>query len=342
MQIISQNNGSSARRFIPDTQHSKGKNTSLHYNKAIPIFFLVLMSLIPLTISLSLPFITSPLIQKQQLILTLNQLVQDSSQLKVSTFFGLLTACFLSSLVLIFYEGVLFHSGRKAWISYIILPVPVILPILFLFDISMGVRATNLVENLHKLKDKTVSSQRLRGFKGLTIIGSVVITLFLQLISFHFHWFILMLVSFPLEVGSLLVSYTAFFCAVLFFTSGCIHSFFGCACGSTSKLRSDELCGTGGLFWALFVLSVVYTMTVTIGGVNYHDGMSSLMPNFLPYIIIGLSLWFFKQSKLTEKPPGAEDEEHYLEEKLKLLSNEEEMKPLSNDEEEKLLSNEEV
>ena len=335
IQIISQNNGSSASRLIPDSQYPTGKNSSLDYKEGIaelPQLFLLCMITIPLILSSSLASITSSLIQKQQLILTPNQRVQDSSQLKVSVFVGLSVVCFLGSLILAAYDSMLIYFGRKAWIFYFLLPVPIILPILLFFDIISGIHAMILMGKLRKLKHKTPSSEQLCFFKVLIIIGSVAITLFLQMVSFHVHWFFLMLVNFPMEVGSIFVAYTALFCSALFITSGCFHAMFWDCRGLTSRIRTDELCGTGILFYAMSVLSLVYSMTVIIGGVNYHDGMSLLMPNFLPYIMIGFFLWFLKKSKLTEKPPGAEDEEHYLEEKMNLFSSEEEMKLLRNEE----------
>ena len=109
---------------------------------------------------------------------------------------------------------------------------------------------------------------------------------------------------------------------MLFIISGIVHLLFGCVCGSTSRLRGDELFGIGFLFLGLFLFSLVYSMAAIIGGAHYHDGLASLMPKLLPYILVGVTVWFLKKSKLTEKPPGTEDEEHYLEEKIKLLRNE--------------------
>ena len=141
------------------------------------------------------------------------------------------------------------------------------------------------------------------------VLASVLLTLFLQELSFHIGWLALMLVTFPARVGTLCISFIMIYLAATLLMSGLIQRLV--ACTTSGKTRSKDMFGGSLAIFGLSFITLAYYVMITKSGVGYHDGLSAIMPTLSPIIAVGLITWVF--GGFRRRIPGTEGEIKILE-----------------------------
>ena len=236
--------------------------------------------------------------------------LQADGQKRVCLFWGLILTTLFTFLLLFMYDTVVFLEIIKAS-QNLLIPSLLLFPIPSIFlciaDLYFSIRMALLKREadipIHTLK--TASQKRcIHCYIGLNVFASVLMTLFLQILSFHIGWILLMLITFPILVGALFINFVVIYFAVSIFISGLLQSMF--ACTPSGRARSQEMMGGSCLLLGISGFLTAYYLTITVAGVGYHDGISAIMPNLSPIIIFGLLT--LVMGRFTSKLPGTETE----------------------------------
>ena len=235
--------------------------------------------------------------------------LQADGQKRFCLFWGFIFTTLVAFLLLFIYDTVVFLGsiGSQNWLilSLLLFPIPSIF--LCIVDLYFSIRMALLKGEadipMHILK--TTSQKRcIYCYIRLNVLASVLMTLFLQILSFHIGWILLMLITFPIQVGALFINFIVIYFAVSVFISGLLQSMF--ACTPSGRVRSQEMMGGSCLLLGISGFLIAYYLTITVAGVGYHDGISAMMPNLSPIIFVGLLTW--AMGRFGSKLPGTETE----------------------------------
>ena len=176
-------------------------------------------------------------------------------------------------------------SSSVYW--WFILPVPVPLAIFCFFDIWSTYR--NVFPRPRQLKSKCCQ-------KCSTVcyfISVIMVTLFLQMVSFHSGWLMLLLITFPLQVGtSFCILLTLYIASV--FNFGFTIRF--CRKRNKGAPRKDFFDGMAIV--NLFFLGIAYFLLsyyITMARYPHEDAITKLIPSILPLVFIGFCTWMVKK-----------------------------------------------
>ena len=171
---------------------------------------------------------------------------------------------------------------------WFILPVPVPLAIFCFFDILLAYK--NVFPRPRQLKSKSCCQ---KCFAVCYFVSVIMVTLFLQMVSFHSGWFILLLIAFPLQVGTLFcISLTLYIVSVFNFA-------FIIQCYRQRNKESPRKTFLDGMVTVnLFILGIAYFLLsyyITMAGYPHEDAFTKLIPSILPLVFIGFCTWMVKK-----------------------------------------------
>ena len=171
-------------------------------------------------------------------------------------------------------------------IWWFILPVPVPLVIFCFFDISSTYK--NFFPK--QLKSK---SCRQKCSAVCLFISAITVTLFLQMVLFHSGWFILLLIAFPLQVGTLFCILLTLYIASVFYIALIIQ-----CCRKKNKGAPRKTFFDGISIVNYFFLGITYFLFsyyITMAGYPHEDAITKLIPSILSLVFIGFCTWVVKK-----------------------------------------------
>ena len=252
------------------------------------------------------------LLRKLQLLPIAQRVLTDSGQEKFCLFWGCLLVTVFLMVGMFLYDLMLF-TGLKSESGIIIaavvtFPIPAL--VFFGGNLISTIKSINGAVGIPKYAIKTKAEKRcVKCVIVSHVLASVLLTLFLQELSFHIGWLALMLVTFPARVGTLCISFIMIYLAATLFLSGFIQGVV--ACTTSGKTRSREMLGGSQAVFGLSFITLAYYVTITMSGVGYHDGLSAIMPTLSPIIAVGLLTWVL--GGFRRRIPGTEGEMKILE-----------------------------
>ena len=234
-----------------------------------------------------LAFLIPQLFYKFQLLSYQRALSEDSRVMCNSMFLGFTIASVISLLSICKRSVYIRADLTKVSLSvnwWFILPVPVPLAIFCFFDILLTFK--KFFPRLRQLKSKSCCQR----YSAVCLFISVVmVTLFLQMVSFHSGWFILLLIAFPLQVGTL-------FCILLTLYIGSVFNF-GILI-QFCRTRNKGKAFYGMSIINFFFLGIAYFLVsyyITMAGYPHEDAITKLIPSILPLVFIGFCTWMVKK-----------------------------------------------
>ena len=120
-------------------------------------------------------------------------------------------------------------------------------------------------------------------------IGVIIITLFVYVLSFHIGWNIILLITYPLQVGTLILTIVVHYIALAFIGALVVHYF---------KKRPNQessmkiLLIDGFFFCTLQNFLVIYYQM--LGKYPHEDGITKFLPSLIPALFIGFFTWIAK------------------------------------------------
>ena len=233
-----------------------------------------------------LAFLIPQLFYKFQLFTYGRALSKDSRVMFNSLLLGFTIASVIGLLLICKRNVYIISALTKVSTSVIwwfILPVPVPLAIFCIFDIWSTYK--NVFPK--QLKSKSCCQK----CSAVCLFVSVVmVTLFLQLVSFHSGWFILLLITFPLQVGTL-------FCILLTLYIASVFNF-GFFIQFCRKRNKGKTFFDGMKIINYFFIGIAYFLLsyyITMAGYPHEDAITKLIPSILPLVFIGFCTWMVKK-----------------------------------------------
>ena len=183
----------------------------------------------------------------------------------ISTAYFLLISCVFNVIDLTIF------SPNSYW--WLVLPFPLPLLIFFLLDIYVTYKGLALQHS----KCNSFTSFRL-------FLSVLVFTLFLQYLLFHSVWFTLLLITYPLRIG------TWFCMKVTMYIGGAFMHSVSLKVGTKSHCIKSMIVGSLFMIISSFMLTYFTTMAIY----PHHDGIAILMPSLFPFIAAGFYSWTMK------------------------------------------------
>ena len=234
-----------------------------------------------------------------------------SPQTKCSFFCGTVVTVLPVSIFLLFIDCVLFNKLVRTlnWFTMLWLPVPLALPVLIVIDFLASL---NMIVRPCKLPPRAYENRKLHAaFRCSLLIsfgGSVIITLFLQLMCFHIGWLFPLLTAFPMQVGTLVFGYGCVLLAGIFITSGVVRC---CISYNLSgHTKASEYNSMGILMLSTVSLAAIYYFTQGSIGDGNRDGISTTMVTLFPIIVAGAFSWLIGGYYTRQQGLGEKCEQH--------------------------------
>ena len=237
------------------------------------------------------------------------KILNESGQLRISLYIGFAVASLFFFALVIHYDANLAHKFSNdvvlpgLWsvsMWKLVIPVPIPLIVFAILNCFTTIHTSN-IRDFPILYIQTFCERCCINICVLFhIIAVVLITLFLQVLSFHLGWFVLMLIAFPLQTGALFLNFVAIYFALGLFISGFVQGLI--ACRATGKAYAQEMIGGSLFLVSIFFFTLAYYGTITYAGFHYRDGISAMMPSLAPLLLVGSCTWIV--SKTSGKLPG--------------------------------------
>ena len=217
-------------------------------------------------------------------ILILNMLVfpsiyvknsEDSPKiiLRNSLFWGFVISSFVGLVVIITYNCTIIHEVSNWWL---ILPFPI--PFVIVLFGLVGMFAIRLCKT---------------GFKQFLYkrfhIAVIIITLFVYILSYHIGWISLLLITYPLQVGTLILTIITVYISLAFICAFLVHSF--------RKRNNRELSIILLAISCYFFVTLDYFLIIyyqLLAKYPHEDSVTKFLPTVLPVIFIGFCTWIAK------------------------------------------------
>ena len=190
-----------------------------------------------------------------------------------SLFWGFIHSSFLGLLVMIVYNFSIISAVSKISFWWLVLPVPLPLILFFIIDIVVVIACTQVFKQ----------------YKKKIHILVIMMTLFVQMMSYHSGWVILLLITYPLQVGTV----------ILMLLNGYIALAFSCAFilqlwrKRRNKSLSINILFIGAyFFWTITYFLIAYY--ITLATYQHEDGITKFIPSLLPVVSIGFCTWITK------------------------------------------------
>ena len=239
------------------------------------------------------------------------QLLRDGTQPKVAMYWGAMLASFIFLIVLsIIQIRITVAMVKLSVVTIIFLPMPIHFIGFILFNVQRSRKIIHLRGRPH---EKNEFEKCCFSFTtAMHMFASVVITLFLQLLSFHLGWLLMMLVTFPIQVGAMLVNVTMLYLSFSLLLGAWFQKCM--SCGSAGKVRADSMMGISWISFGVFMLLTIYYLMISYAGVRYSDGVSAMMPSLMPIILYAALTTL--GNKFTLRLPGLDTEKRLYDIKL--------------------------
>lgn len=244
-------------------------------------------------------------------------ILNESGQLRISLYVGFAVASLFVFTLVIHHDANLAHKflndvvlpGQWSVSMWkLVIPVPIPLIVFAILNCFTTIHTIN-IRGFPILYLQTFCEKCCVNICVLFhIIAVVFITLFLQVLSFHLGWFVLMLIAFPLQTGALFLNFVAMYFALGLFISGLVQGLI--AYRATGKAYAQEMIGGSLLLVSIFFLTLAYYGTITYAGFHYRDGISAMMPSLAPLLLVGSCTWIV--SKTSSKLPGNDIDQNLL------------------------------
>ena len=181
------------------------------------------------------------------------------------------TAYFLLNSFVINVIDLTIFSPNSYW--WLVLPFPLPLLVFLLLDIYVT------------YKGLALQHSKCNPFTSFCLFLSVLIfTLFLQYLLFHSVWFTLLLITYPLQIGtSFCINVTMYIGLAFLYSVGLKME---------TKSHCIKTMLVGSLFMVICSFMLIYFITMAI--YPHHDGIAILMPSLFPFIAAGFYSWTMK------------------------------------------------
>ena len=116
------------------------------------------------------------------------------------------------------------------------------------------------------------------------------------MVLFHSGWFILLLIAFPLQVGTLFCILLTLYIASVFYIALIIQY-----CRKKNKESPRKTFLDGMSIVNLFFFGMAYFLFsyyITMAGYPHEDAITKLIPSILPLVFIGFCTWVVKKMSL--------------------------------------------
>ena len=196
--------------------------------------------------------------------------------LRNSLFWGFFISSFIGLVVIIMYNCSIIHEVSNISFWWLILPFPV------LFSLALFCNVSIFAGILCKRGFKQILHKRFH-------IGVIIITCFVYVLSYHIGWIMLLLITYPLQVGTLILNLIASYIASAFSFASVVHSF--------RKRNNRELSIT--LLWisSYFFITLQYSLIIyyqILAKYPHEDSITKFIPSLLPVVFIGICTWIAK------------------------------------------------
>ena len=190
-----------------------------------------------------------------------------------------------------------FQRCQLHWITFYYMPtkclynncfVPVPLVIFCFFDIW------STYKNVFPKQLKSKSCHQKYSAVCL-FISAITVTLFLQMVLFHSGWFILLLIAFPLQVGTLFCILLTLYIASVFYIALIIQCCRKKNKGAPRKTFFDGMSIVNYFFLGITYFLFSYYITMHMARYPHEDAITMLMPSILPLVFIGFYTWVVKK-----------------------------------------------
>ena len=188
-----------------------------------------------------------------------------------SLFWGFFFSSTLGLLVIIIYDCTIIHEVSNISYWWLIFPFPVPLfciVITDVFGIIISIRVLNQPAGKH------------------FTIAFIIITLFFQMMSYHSGWVILLLIIYPLQVGTVILMMVTDYIALAFGCASIVHYY--------KKRRNQELSLSIFMIGSYFFITLAYFLIVYylfLAKYPQEDSITKFIPSFLPFVVIGICSW---------------------------------------------------
>ena len=192
--------------------------------------------------------------------------------LLTSLFWGLVFSSTLGLLLIIIYNCTLINEVSKNPHWWLFLPVPVPLALFLILDI-FGIICC-------------ISAFRQSLYKCF-IVAVMIITMFVRMILYHSGWIILLLITYPLQVGTITLIFITYYIAISF-------SFATVAVQWLKRVRNLKMSitilyiGTYAFFTFTIFITIYYFF---LGKYLHEDSIAKFIPSLLPFLFIGFCSW---------------------------------------------------
>ena len=273
------------------------ENSDQVYGATIVIFAAIVFASYSLSIAVML--LTPLMFCKLQILPFSGETLQKSGKRRLTLFWGFTITTLFALVIIISYDCLLSRmlfsiATSSIEVFYKLLALPLPLPIISFAIADVYITFRTLSKSYQPKTDSIQSERHLKVCIQFHLFAVVLIVLFLQLLSFHLGWFLLMVITFPLQVGVLFLNYLAIYVALGLFISGIIELFTAC-----SKTHGQEMIGWSCLFFSISSINFAYYITITVVGFHYRDGIGAMMPSLAPIVLVGIVSW--AMSKATTK-----------------------------------------
>lgn len=195
-------------------------------------------------------------------------------KLRCSLFYGFICSSIVVLLVIIIYNCTIYREFSNVLFWLFVLPIPVPFLVFLLVDFIGIICCVSAF--------KQSVSKRFH-------VAFIIIMLFVRMISYHIGWIFLLLITIPLQVGTVILIFVSYYIAIAFLFASVVHNRKVC-CNRTSSAKILFI-GTY-TFVTLSLFLTIYYSSLAI--YPHEDGITKLISSLLPFIFIGFFSWIAK------------------------------------------------
>lgn len=199
--------------------------------------------------------------------------------LRNSLFWGFVVSSPFGLLIIVIHSMLIINAVPLWWL---VLPAPIPFVFFFIVDIIVIIVFIGVIKK----------------FICFSIV-IIIITLFFQMMSYHSAWIFLLLITYPLQVGTVILL-LVFYCIAFFLWCAFVAQFYKrfFNLGLQMQRRQNKQLSTKILFagsYFFFTLACFLLIYYELLAKYQHeDGITKFIPSFLPVVFIGFCTWISK------------------------------------------------
>ena len=194
-----------------------------------------------------------------------------NKNLRCSLFCGFICSSIVVLLIIIIYNCTIYRKFSNALFWLFVLPIPVPFLLFLLVDF------VGIICCVSTFKQSV--SKRFH-------VAFIIIMLFVRMISYHIGWIFLLLITIPLQVGTVILIFVTYYIALAFSFATAVHNRKVC-CNRTLSAKILFI-GTYTFVTLSFFLTIYYS---SLAIYPHEDGITKLISSLLPFIFIGFCSW---------------------------------------------------